>query len=82
MSHMDIRCQMSARSGLFLCGDRNSSLIMSEIARCRKLSQRDTSDTLALIPEVLACSIIAGVDPKVGLYASVCIAKRSLARLK
>ena len=29
---------------------------------------------LALIPEVIAFSIIAGVDPKVGLYASFCIA--------
>jgi sulfate permease, SulP family len=28
---------------------------------------------LALIPEAIAFSIIAGVDPKVGLYASVCI---------
>lgn len=29
---------------------------------------------LALIPEEIAFSIIAGVDPKVGLYASFCIA--------
>src|SRR5699024_1657451 len=29
---------------------------------------------LALIPEALAFSIIAGVDPKVGLYAAFCIA--------
>jgi len=29
---------------------------------------------LALIPEAIAFSIIAGVDPKVGLYASSCIA--------
>ena len=29
---------------------------------------------LALIPEAIAISIIAGVDPKVGLYASFCIA--------
>ena len=29
---------------------------------------------LALIPEAVAFSIIAGVDPKVGLYASFCIA--------
>ncbi|MDH5834833.1 SulP family inorganic anion transporter [Luteimonas kalidii] len=29
---------------------------------------------LALIPESIAFSIIAGVDPKVGLYASFCIA--------
>lgn len=29
---------------------------------------------LALIPEAIAFSIIAGVDPMVGLYASVCIA--------
>jgi len=29
---------------------------------------------LALIPEAIGFSIIAGVDPKVGLYASVCIA--------
>ncbi len=28
---------------------------------------------LALIPEAIAFSIIAGVDPQVGLYASVCI---------
>lgn len=28
----------------------------------------------ALIPEAIAFSIIAGVDPKVGLYASFCIA--------
>ncbi|MEL0653917.1 SulP family inorganic anion transporter [Pseudoalteromonas issachenkonii] len=29
---------------------------------------------LALIPEAIAFSIIAGVDPKVGIYASFCIA--------
>lgn len=29
---------------------------------------------LALIPEAIAFSIIAGVDPAVGLYASFCIA--------
>jgi SulP family sulfate permease len=29
---------------------------------------------LALIPEAIAFSAIAGVDPKVGLYASFCIA--------
>ncbi|OOH85815.1 sodium-independent anion transporter [Pasteurellaceae bacterium 15-036681] len=29
---------------------------------------------LALVPESLAFSVIAGVDPKVGLYASFCIA--------
>lgn len=29
---------------------------------------------LALIPEAIAFSLIAGVDPKVGLYASFCIA--------
>ena len=29
---------------------------------------------LALIPEAIALSIIAGVDPKVGLYSSFCIA--------
>ena len=29
---------------------------------------------LALIPEAIAFSIIAGVDPKNGLYASFCIA--------
>ena len=28
---------------------------------------------LALIPEAIAFSIIAGVDPMVGLYASFCI---------
>src|SRR3546814_4496539 len=29
---------------------------------------------LALIPEAIAFSIIAGVDPKAGLYAAFCIA--------
>ena len=29
---------------------------------------------LALIPEAIAFSIIAGVDPQVGLYASFCMA--------
>src|SRR5688572_31914704 len=29
---------------------------------------------MALIPEAIAFSIIAGVDPQVGLYASFCIA--------
>ena len=29
---------------------------------------------LALIPEAIGFSIVAGVDPKVGLYASICIA--------
>ena len=28
---------------------------------------------LALIPEAIAFSIIAGVDPRVGLYASFCV---------
>lgn len=32
-----------------------------------------TAVALALIPEAIAFSIIAGVDPKVGLYASFCI---------
>ena len=32
---------------------------------------------LALIPEAIAFSLIAGVDPKVGLYASFCIAVMS-----
>ncbi len=30
--------------------------------------------SLALIPEAIAFSLIAGVDPKIGLYASFCIA--------
>ncbi len=29
---------------------------------------------LALIPEAIAFSLIAGLDPKVGLYASFCLA--------
>ena len=29
---------------------------------------------MALIPEAIAFSIIAGVDPQIGLYASFCIA--------
>ncbi|WP_460291954.1 SulP family inorganic anion transporter, partial [Bacillus cereus] len=29
---------------------------------------------LALIPEAIAFSVIAGVDPTVGLYAAFCIA--------
>nr|WP_251552131.1 SulP family inorganic anion transporter [Neobacillus muris] len=29
---------------------------------------------LALIPEAIAFSLIAGVDPMIGLYASFCIA--------
>ena len=33
-----------------------------------------TSGNLALIPEAISFSIIAGVDPKVGLYASFSIA--------
>ena len=33
-----------------------------------------TVGALAVIPEAIAFSIIAGVDPKVGLYASFCIA--------
>jgi SulP family sulfate permease len=33
-----------------------------------------TAVALALIPEAIAFSIMAGVDPKVGLYASFCIA--------
>jgi SulP family sulfate permease len=33
---------------------------------------------LALIPEAIGFSIIAGVDPRVGLYASVAIAWRSV----
>ena len=36
---------------------------------------------LALIPEAIAFSIIAGVDPRVGLYASFCIAAVSYTHL-
>ncbi len=35
---------------------------------------------LALIPEAIGFSVIAGVDPKVGLYASVVIASSSPSR--
>ena len=35
---------------------------------------------IALIPEAISFSIIAGVDPKVGLYASFTIAIVDLAR--
>lgn len=35
---------------------------------------------LALIPEAIAFSIIAGVDPKVGLYASFCICAVKIGR--
>ncbi len=58
-----------------------SILVLSLLSLKRKWFGNTRNDllsgtlvALALIPEAIAFSIIAGVDPKVGLYASFCIA--------
>jgi SulP family sulfate permease len=53
------------------------SLIASELAQWRRRPVREllagAVATFALIPEVIAFSFVAGVDPQVGLYASFVI---------
>src|SRR5699024_10759514 len=51
-----------------------NSLPQSWFSNTRADLLAGTVVALALIPEAIAFSIIAGVDPKVGLYASFCIA--------
>ncbi len=51
-----------------------SSYFQQWFSNPRKDVIAGTVVALALIPEAIAFSIIAGVDPKVGLYASFCIA--------
>jgi len=51
-----------------------NSLPQSWFSNIRADLLAGTVVALALIPEAIAFSIIAGVDPKVGLYASFCIA--------
>ena len=53
-----------------------SSILSREVwfSRPRQDLMAGAVVALALIPEAIAFSIIAGVDPKVGLYASFCIA--------
>ncbi|MGD7654042.1 MAG: SulP family inorganic anion transporter [Verrucomicrobiales bacterium] len=51
-----------------------SSYFQEWFSNPRKDVIAGTVVALALIPEAIAFSIIAGVDPKVGLYASFCIA--------
>jgi len=57
---------------------RNTMLFLSKqqdwLGNVRGDVLAGTVVALALIPEAIAFSIIAGVDPKVGLYASFCIA--------
>src|SRR5690606_8093947 len=50
-----------------------NSLPQSWFSNIRADLLAGTVVALALIPEAIAFSIIAGVDPKVGLYASLCI---------
>jgi sulfate permease, SulP family len=50
------------------------SLRLDWLSNVRNDLLAGTVVALALIPEAIAFSIIAGVDPKVGLYASFCIA--------
>lgn len=59
----------------------HSILVLSLLSLKKKWFSNTRNDllsgtlvALALIPEAIAFSIIAGVDPKVGLYASCCIA--------
>ena len=59
--HTDRRALLSAFQQAWLSNPRKDLLSGLVVA-------------LALIPEAIAFSIIAGVDPKVGLYASFCIA--------
>jgi sulfate permease, SulP family len=51
-----------------------SNYLQSWVANPRRDIIAGAVVALALIPEAIAFSIIAGVDPKVGLYASFCMA--------
>ena len=51
-----------------------TSLRLDWLSNVRNDLLAGTVVALALIPEAIAFSIIAGVDPKVGLYASFMIA--------
>ncbi|MDQ8184952.1 SulP family inorganic anion transporter [Pelagicoccus sp. SDUM812002] len=51
-----------------------TSLRQDWLSNWQKDLMAGTVVALALIPEAIAFSIIAGVDPKLGLYASFCIA--------
>lgn len=53
---------------------RNTQYFREWFSNPRRDIIAGTVVALALIPEAIAFSIIAGVDPKVGLYASFCIA--------
>ena len=53
---------------------RNTRYFQEWFSNPRRDIIAGTVVALALIPEAIAFSIIAGVDPKVGLYASFCIA--------
>ncbi len=65
---------------LYPCGTRSCSIIMMKSLRQNWLPNirgdllAGLVVALALIPEAIAFSVIAGVDPKVGLYASFCMA--------
>jgi SulP family sulfate permease len=80
-----VLCAMSSRvlllRSIFVCRNSKTGLF----SMLRSIQQEWFSNirgdllagsvvALALIPEAIAFSIIAGVDPKVGLYASFCIA--------
>lgn len=56
---------------------RTAPSVLSALRNPRMLTREALAGivvALALIPEAIAFSVIAGVDPKVGLYASFCIA--------
>lgn len=62
------------RATLFLVSMLTKSLHQDWFSNVRGDLLAGIVVALALIPEAIAFSIIAGVDPKVGLYASFCIA--------
>jgi SulP family sulfate permease len=76
---------MDANSLILLASGYSSGELLTFFKMTKNLRQEWLSNirgdllagtvvALALIPEAIAFSIIAGVDPKVGLYASFCIA--------
>lgn len=69
------RQQISLLAFLFLKPNMTKNKYFQEwFSNPRRDVIAGTVVALALIPEAIAFSIIAGVDPKVGLYASFCIA--------
>ena len=69
-----LRQQLRLLAFLFFSQMIQSKYFQEWFCNPRKDLVAGTVVALALIPEAIAFSIIAGVDPAVGLYASFCIA--------